>query len=655
MDAPDRAVALLDRLTAAMPGGGEERSGQREMCRAVAEAIATGRHLVVQAGTGTGKSLAYLAAAVASGRRTVVATATKALQDQLADADLPFLAEHAGRPVDFAVLKGRSNYVCLQRVDELDDEPAVRLEGIDTASATAKKVRAELEVLSTWSRSTEVGDRAELQLEPSVAAWSALSVGPQECPGAAKCPRGDDCFAERARRRAAGADVIVVNTHLYGLHLASGGVVLPAHDVVVFDEAHEVGDIVSSTCGTEIGAGRFDHAAATVGGLIADRDLVDSVGRAGAQLAAALAPRAGERLKDLPAPVADALATARHHLASAMEAARAIDTRGDADRATRVARVLNAITALVGDIDAVVGAGADQVRWVTGDTASPRLALAPLDVAVTLDGLLWEPAPVGFEDDTDAAHGRPSVAILCSATVPPNLPTELGIPDGTFTTADVGSPFDFESHALLYCAAHLPPPTSPEYQAAMFDELEALIDAAGGRTLALFTSYRQMEAAADEMSKRVDHLVLRQGELAKAALIERFRNVESSCLFATMSYWQGIDVPGPSLSLVTIDRIPFPRPDDPLLSARREAARERAFEQIDLARAATRLAQGTGRLIRSRSDRGVVAVLDSRLATKASYRWKLIGALPPMRRTRSIDDVVAFFAQPPGLSGGDGQ
>ena len=654
MDGTDRALSLLDRLTAEMGSAGEVRDGQRAMCAAVAAAIDTKRHLVVQAGTGTGKSLAYLAPIVASGRKTVIATATKALQDQLADADLPFVAEHGGRPFTFAVLKGRSNYLCRQRLDELDANSSTgaeqkKLPGVAT-TAPSPSLAKDLATIRTWAATTTVGDRAELTVEPSIGAWAAVSVGPQECPGAAKCPRGDDCFAESARRRAAAADVIVVNTHLYGLHLAAGGMVLPDHDVLVVDEAHELPDIVSATCGTDLGAGRFDNAAATVGGLIADRDLVDSVGRTGAQLTAAIAPMYGERLKKLPEPVQDVLIIGREHLSEAMDAARKIDSRGAPDLATKVARVISAMTSLIGDIDAVIGAGAELVRWVGGTEQSPRLILAPLDVGVSLDSLLWDPPSIGFADEGDPAPGRPDVTIFCSATIPPDFVANTRIPADDVDQLDVGSPFDFEHSALLYCAAHLPPPTSPQYQAAMLDDLEALIRAAGGRTLALFTSYRQMEAAADELATRIPYPVLRQGEAPKAALIERFRNVENSCLFATMSYWQGIDVVGPALSLVTIDRIPFPRPDEPLLAARREALRGEAFTKIDLARASTLLAQGAGRLIRARTDRGVVAVLDSRLATKASYRWQLINALPPMARTKDLSDVRSFFADTPAAS-----
>jgi ATP-dependent DNA helicase DinG len=271
--------------------------------------------------------------------------------------------------------------------------------------------------------------------------------------------------------------------------------------------------------------------------------------------------------------------------------------------------------------------------WVEGLAGTPVVRVAPIDVGDALATHLW------------AEHdGETVTAVLTSATIPGGLGARLGLEDGSYDELDVGSPFDFEDHALLYCAAHLPDPRSPEYEAAMHDELVALLEAAGGRTLALFTSWRAMHAAAAYATDRVQYRVLRQDDLPKPALLRAFTDDETSCLFATMGFWQGVDVPGTALSQVIIDRLPFARPDEPLLQARRQRAGPNAFRLIDLPRAATMLAQGAGRLIRSHSDRGVVAVLDSRLA-KAGYRWDLVNALPPMRRTRDREDVVAFFAK----------
>jgi ATP-dependent DNA helicase DinG len=233
--------------------------------------------------------------------------------------------------------------------------------------------------------------------------------------------------------------------------------------------------------------------------------------------------------------------------------------------------------------------------------------------------------------------------VLTSATIPSGLGERLGLESGQFDTLDAGSPFDYATNALLYCAAHLPDPRHADYEEQMHRELEALLVAAGGRTLALFTSYRAMNAAADALRPRVPWPILTQNDLPKPALVARFAAEEETSLFATMGFWQGIDVPGPSLSLVTIDRLPFPRPDEPLLQARRERARADAFRVVDLPRAATLMAQGAGRLIRRSTDTGVVAVLDPRLANSASYRWEIVSALPPMRRTRDLADAETML------------
>jgi ATP-dependent DNA helicase DinG len=651
-DFPDDAVdALLDRLADAMGADGEHRPGQHEMARAVGAAIRRRRHLVVEAGTGTGKSLAYLVPPLALERRVVVATATKALQDQLAGKELPFLAEHLDRDVSWAVLKGRSNYLCLQRLDEVAGGAGqLELEGTGGSELPERQVLA----LRAWAARTDTGDRADLDVEPSERTWAAVSVGPRECPGAANCPRGEDCFAERARRRAAGSDVVVVNSHLYGLHLASDGMILPEHDMVVFDEAHEVPDIISSTTGLDLGPGRFTAAGRIAAGLIADDRLVEGLDTVAARLSAALAGSVGSRLRrGLPADVAEVLAAGRQRLGEVLEAVRQVDSSASADVATRVLRVQSSVGALVDDIDRVTTPPPDSVLWVSGDPEQPRLSLAPLDVGATLDELLWNPEPGGLEIVTERDQAPeadrsgppvPDTVVFTSATIPPTLVHDLRIPADRVDVLDVGTPFDFEHQALLYCPTHLPDPRTPRWAEAMFDELARLIDAAGGRTLALFTSHRMMREAADALADRVDHPILRQGELPKPKLVERFAADDATCLFATMGYWQGIDVAGPSLSLVTIDKIPFPRPDDPLLQARREAVGASAFRVIDLPRAATLLAQGAGRLIRRRDDRGVVAVLDPRLATAKAYRWDLLAALPPMRRTKDLAEVAAFLA-----------
>jgi len=627
MAASDRLTAntrkALETLTEAMPAG-EVREGQIAMAEAVARAVVDGHHLVAEAGTGTGKTFAYLVPAVLSGRKVVVATATKALQDQLAGKDLPFLADHLDVPFSFAVLKGRSNYVCLQRLREVGDE------GEQLALEVGPRPPAEeIAAIARWAATSDTGDRAELAREPSHRAWAAVSVGPRECPGAAKCPKGDDCFAERARRAAADADVVVVNTHLYGMHLATGGAVLPEHDLVVIDEAHQLEDTVAATAGVELTGGRFTALARAIGAIVDDADLVSGIDELGGLWRAALVEERGRRLRGrLDGDPAHVLTLARARLEPAMAALRQVPDDGPGDVGPRKIRAMQALTSLVDDIDAVQEVRPDEVSWVEGTEENPVLRVAPVDVGELLAEQLW----------------ATTTAVLTSATLPSALPDQVGLPPGGFERLDVGSPFDYAEQALLYCAAHLPDPRSAAFDAAVHDELEALITAAGGRTMALFTSYRALQAAVEALRPRLDVPVLAQDDLPKPALVARFSAEPETCLFATMGFWQGVDVPGDTLTLVTIDRLPFPRPDDPLLQARRERARADAFRVVDLPRATTLLAQGAGRLVRSATDRGVVAVFDPRLATNRSYRWEIVKALPPMRRTRDRAEAEQVLA-----------
>jgi ATP-dependent DNA helicase DinG len=611
----------LARVTSALPGS-EVRDGQRRMAELVATAIEGGRHLVVQAGTGTGKTLAYLVPAIEADARIVVATATKALQDQLATKDLPFLAEHMGHDFDWAVLKGRSNYVCLQRLREMSAGEQGQLE-LESMALTTK---AEIQRLAEWSGTTGTGDLADLDWTPSDNAWRAVSVGSDECPGADRCPLGEPCFAEQARRRASVADVIVVNTHLYGLHVASGGAILPDHDVVVFDEAHVLEDIMSDTVGVEIAPGRFTALSGIVRRIVDDPALIGSIAEIAEALREALAPHAGNRLSTpLPDSVQEVLNDARLRLGRANEILVAIDTKNE-DAKQRRLRAQTMTGRSIEQLDIAIEGRDGHVAFVSGSRDAPRLEVAPLDVGPTMAEGVWSKR----------------TAILTSATIPSSLATRVGIGADTVDVVDVGSPFDYEHHSLLYCAMHLPNPNSDGFRPAVHDELEALITAAGGRTLALFTSWRSMDEAAEALRERVEFPILTQRDLPKPALIRAFSDDDATCLFATAGLFQGVDVPGRTLSLVVIDRIPFPRPDDPLLSARREQLGPTAFAEIDIPRASMMLAQACGRLIRSATDRGVVAVMDPRLGT-ARYRWDIIRALPPMKRTKVRADVEAFL------------
>jgi ATP-dependent DNA helicase DinG len=616
--------SVLTKVVTALPAA-EERLGQQQMAEAVADSIKSGRHLVVQAGTGTGKTLAYLVPALLAGKRVVVATATKALQDQLAAKDLPFLETHLGRPFDWAVLKGRSNYICMQRVRELQSSAAGGQLEMEELAPTTK---VEINRLCEWSGTTKTGDQADLTWSPADRSWQAVSVSSDECPGGTRCPMGSVCFAELARARAGLADVVVVNLHLYGLNVAGGNVLLPEHEVVVIDEAHQLEDIMSDTVGVQIGPGRFTNLAAVVRRVIDDPTIIAELADSAPALREALRPYAGDRLSNpFPDDLQDALVKARGGIEKAQSALRKIET--DVPEAQqRKIRAQQVATRVQEHIDVALGQHEGYVAFVSGSGDNPRLEIAPLDVGPVLSSGIW----------------TQRTAILTSATLPSTLAHRVGIADSTFTQIDVGSPFDYASNAVLYCAMHLPDPRSPDFAAATHDELAALIGAAGGRTLALFTSWKAMDAAAAAVKQRVEVPILTQRDLPKTALVKAFTDDESSCLFATAGFFQGVDIPGRTLSLVTIDRIPFPRPDDPLLTARRELLGPAAFGEIDLPRAAMMLAQATGRLIRSATDRGVVAVFDRRLGT-ANYRWQIIGGLPPMRRTKVRGEVEAFLRE----------
>jgi ATP-dependent DNA helicase DinG len=616
--AAERAVI---RVTGTMIGS-EDRPGQRQMARAVATAIDTHRHLIVAAPTGVGKSLGYLVPAILSGETVVVTTATKALQDQLATKDLPLLKATLGEEFDFAVLKGRSNYLCLQRLREIHtgDQAQTELEGLGPTT------RVEIKRLSEWAATTTTGDAAELSWSPSDRAWQSVSVSSDECPGAKRCPMGDSCWAEGARQLAAAAQVIVVNTYLYGLNVASGGVILPDHDVVVIDEAHQLEDIMSDTVGVSISAGRFTRCAQIGRRVLDDPTVTGALIDAGVAMREVLGRSSGKRLpRPLPAELVETLHNGRRRLDDLLAALRTIKTDVP-DAEQRVLRAQQIATKLIEHIDIALSFGETYVPFVEGTAENASLEIAPLDVGPVLEAGIWSKR----------------TAILTSATIPVSLAHRAGIPEATVTELTVDSPFDYATHGLLYCALHLPDPRHADYQQLMHDELEALINAAGGRTLALFTSWKAMEAAAEALKPRLAMPVLTQRDLPKMALVDAFSKDESSCLFATSGFFQGVDIPGRTLSLVTIDRIPFPRPDDPLLSARREVLGPAAFGEIDLPRATMLLAQAAGRLIRSRSDKGVVAIFDKRLGT-ANYRWNIVNGLPPMKRTRSRAEAEAFL------------
>jgi ATP-dependent DNA helicase DinG len=598
------------------------------MAEAVEEAFAEHRHLLVAAGTGTGKSLAYLVPAAQLGRPVVVATATKALQEQLAQRDLPLVSAALGDVV-VAVLKGRNNYLCRQRTAELAERgfQASLVDEVDGEPADDRRLVSQVTRLMAWEATSATGDRAELFEEVSDRAWSMVSVGPRECPGAFSCPQGGRCFTEMARAHAAEADVIVINLHLLGAHLASGNQVLPEHDAVVIDEVHELESVMTQSLGVELTATRLRTLASQARGLLGAEaaDRARALAEAGEALGLVLA-EIGEAIEislDSHADLAEVLARTDEALRGVLAALRASD-----EAEAGAVRAISSATRLLEDVSRLRGADQDQVLWLDANRSTRSLTLSPIDVGPALVAGLF----------------GASTVVMTSATVPLGLAARLGLGDDEVTELDVGSPFDFRAQAILYVPTDIGERKAPAAEVKIADELALLIEAAGGRTLALFTSRRAMREAADRVADRVHHPILVAGSATNRALVERFREEEDACLFATMGMWQGLDVPGRSLSLVTIDRLPFGRPDDPLLEARRRRAGSRAFSLVDLPRAATLLAQGVGRLIRSTTDTGVVAVLDARLAT-AGYRGVLLSALPPMRRSVNRTEVLAFLEE----------
>jgi ATP-dependent DNA helicase DinG len=621
----------LASVVASLPDGGEVREGQQRMADAVAHALSSRRNLVVRAGTGTGKSLAYLIPSLLAGKRIVVATATKALQDQLAQHDLPLIEGHLEHPFEYAVLKGRSNYLCRQRlVEGAEAGEQGRLD--ETATSTRGRDELARSVLS-WAAVTTTGDRAELAIEPDDRLWAAFSVSADECPGAFRCPSGSTCFAEAARAKAASADLVVTNLHLLGAHLASGDLVLPEFDALVVDEAHELEEVLSKSLGASLSPGRLRGLAAIARASLEARpssevtSALDRVFDVASRFEDVLDACAEQRL-DLgtAGDLADVVALVGSVLADLERALNSV-VSASPEPPAKIARVLMSAGRLREQFNSLANLDDGSVAWIEG---RPRrsIEIAPIDVSAILSERVFAKVPV----------------VLTSATVPPGLAERLGADVDSTDELDVGSPFAFEQQAMLYCAAHLPDRRDPASEAAIHDELAALIEAAGGRTLALFTSRRAMDLAVAALRPRLAHPLLVQNEASKARLIEEFTASAETCLFATMGFWQGIDVPGSTLSLVVIDRIPFGRPDDPLLVARREHAGPDAFRVVDLPRAASLLAQGAGRLIRTSADRGVVAVLDPRLAN-SSYRWALIRALPPMRRSKDRSEAEAFLRQ----------
>ena len=643
------ALTLLDEAVAAT--GGQNRAGQRIMAAHVAQALELQRHLLVQAGTGTGKSLGYLVPALArvgeSDQPIVVATATLALQAQIVNRDIPRLLQALEpRPesqAQVALLKGRNNYLCLHKLEGgyPEDEPDALF---DMPSSTSR-VGEEVVRLREWADRTETGDRDELKPGVSDRAWAQVSVSAAECLGR-RCPLVEECFSEMARSRAAEADIVITNHALLAINAFEGMKVLPEHETVIIDEAHELVDRVTGAVSGSLTVAMVRRAARSV----KKHSKADSgaLEMAAGTLETAFEGLAEGLLKGLDGRLLTAISAVNDAARTALS-----DTKPDGQDVDAGLQMARSRVSEVHDMSSRIleASGEQDVLWISrqggwengryvaaSDTDPATLNIAPLSVGLQLrDGL--------FADRT---------VILTSATL--TVGDSFDVAAGAlglqgegaprWTSIDVGSPFDYRKQGIMYVAGDLKPPGFGVHEGQL-ERLRELCEASEGGALGLFSSKRAAERAAEYMREHSDLNILLQGESSLKALVEEFSEDVDSCLFGTMSLWQGVDVPGDSCRLVVMDRIPFPRPDDPIAQARTEAVnrhRGNGFMAVSAHHAAIRMAQGAGRLIRSVSDRGVVAVLDSRVATKR-YGGFLMKAMPPMWSTQNKAAVIGALAR----------
>ncbi|MFI5932580.1 ATP-dependent DNA helicase [Actinoplanes sp. NPDC051494] len=623
------------------------------MAEAIEKAVKEREHLLVQAGTGTGKSLAYLTPALLVDGPVVVSTATLALQHQLIERDLPRLADAVepvlGRRPTFAVLKGRHHYLCLAKLDHADEEaPTDTLFDDAPPRATqwlgeAGRLGKQILRVQDWAEKTKTGDRDELDPGVDETAWRQVSMPARDCVGAARCPYGADCFAEASRVRAREADIVVTNHSLLAVDMLAERHIVPPHKLLIVDEAHELADRVSSASQAELTPEAVERAARRSRTLL-PQDVAESLASAADSLTVGLA--------DIPAGrLTTGLPPHLHEAVMLIEAAtrKGLETIGDikADDPDPVRK--QQAKATLDDISTTAQRLLEEndhdVAWIEkNDLGSGRRALvvAPLSVAGTLASRLYEDRTVVATSATLTLGGRFDTvarALGLPAGTPAQVPSPRGLtPDAPpvagdgWTSMDVGSPFDYPKQGILYVASHLPRPAASGLPDKAGEELLQLVEALGGRTLGLFSSRKAATQAAELVRSRTDLPVLLQGEETLPILVRKFKEQKESCLFGVMSLWQGVDVPGDACQLVVIDRLPFPRPDEPLAAARAaavDATGGSGFASVSVPIAAIRLAQGVGRLIRSTGDKGVVAVLDSRLETARGYGAFLRKSLPP--------------------------
>ncbi len=633
-------------LSAALAGY-EHRPPQVDMANAVARALEKGRYLLAEAGTGTGKTLAYLVPSVLSGKRVVISTATRTLQEQIFTKDLPLLRDEVGLPVTAALLKGRSNYLCAAKFERFEKFPLF-----------ASPAEAEhWDTFREWAFSTETGDRSETEVPDNWVTWLQVSTTPESCTGS-RCPFYETCFVTRARRAAVDCQLIVVNHALFfadlslkqrGEELELG--VLPPYDAVVFDEAHALEDVATEYFGVTASSGRLAvlatdvleqvpkthaHSATLTAMALELRTRSEQFfTKVAVTLTGAAMQSDGPNLQDTRL-LHDTLAPARGEGLLVLEtlgAMAALCPEDDADLGAVHRRALESAVAL----DATLRADdPSQVYWASSRGRSLTLRAAPIDVGESLSSFLYDSVDsVVFTSATLQAAGSGGFEYVLA---------RLGLKDRPWDTLQVESHFDYPTQALLYVPGYLPAPSDPEWTLAFAREVFQLLKLSGGRAFVLFTSLKHMDGVHALVAPHLQVQVLKQGDAPRRALLEKFV-AEPSVLFASQSFWEGVDVPGDALSMVIIDRLPFAPPNDPLQAARMDAVRERGgspFDEYQVPQAALALRQGFGRLIRTASDRGVVALGDSRVVTKR-YGAKFISSLPPVRRVARFEDVRAWW------------
>ncbi|MEO6472538.1 MAG: ATP-dependent DNA helicase [Aeromicrobium sp.] len=617
--------------------GGEDRPGQIVMADAVAKALRKKEHLLVQAGTGTGKSLAYLVPSLLHDKRVVIATATLNLQHQLVERDIPALKTAARATMSevphHAVVKGRSNYACLHRIREgaPDDQGAL----IEVPEGT---LGAEVLELRSWAEEqSEGGHIADRDSAPSHTdrAWRQVSVQARECLGGVKCPYGAECFAERAREDAQDAHVIVTNHALLAIDAIDGVPMLPEYDAVIVDEAHELAARVTQASTDELSSASIERAARRARNHVDGKEADDLTDAADA-LADVVARTEQGRIDTPEQPLQEVLQLVRDAARACWSAFPKEGADSEPDAGRQQARgMVDEVRKIA---ERMAAKGETDVLWLSDGRNGPQLHIAPIDVALSLrEKLFGEKTVILTSATLKLGGGFDPVARTLGLR-----PDDDEVP---WEAIDVGSPFDYQTQGMLYVAKHLPPPAREGLAPAQIGEITSLIKAAGGRTLGLFSSRKAAEYAAEEVRKLLPDIdIWCQGDAQLPELARRFTENPHTCLFGTLSLWQGVDMPGATCQLVIIDRIPFPRPDDPLMSARQRLVEKHGgngFMTVAASHAALLLAQGTGRLIRRATDKGVVAILDPRLVT-ARYGSFLASSLPPMWRT--TDKSVAIAA-----------